>query len=417
MLWRSVGLLLVASCTYACGSDDGASELPNALPFGSPGASDDAGGDAGTRHDLDASSKPSTRADATMVWLEDPLNADSACAAASVSAEQVVVQEQVQVEVEVQVPAPVALYIMMDKSLSMQTSGIWTPAVEAMTKFVHDPGSAGIDVALQYFPGGGQCNGSGYSTPAVALGTLPGNANALANSLAGQSANGFGTPIEGALRGVTGYCKAFQAAHPLEKCIAVLVTDGKPELDGCNDNAAQLAAIAGTAWTQDKVRTFAVGLQGADFGLLDNIAKLGGAKDCDPTSARYACDVSGGTDKLSTALATIRDTVATTMPQTVLQTQVKERPLECEWQMPVPAAGVAVDKDRVNVTLSGGSAAQLSLGRVADAASCQAGAWYFDAPAAPTRIIACPATCDTIKASGYTAVNILLGCETHLLLL
>jgi Mg-chelatase subunit ChlD len=415
---RSHWLFLLAPMVVSCGAEgdalpDDGNELPSLI-----GAPTDAGSDAGA---ADAS-KPRPRSDGSVGAVggggtDDPLTEGSACAASSLAAEQVIVEEEVQVEVEVTKPAPVALYVMLDKSSSMATSNLWTPATKALSDFIVSPASSGMDMALQYFPGGGQCNGTGYSTPAVALGRLPAHAGALTASIDKQNADGFGTPIEGALRGVTDYCKTFQANNAKERCVAVLVTDGVPQFDGCEHDNAKLAAIADAAWKQFQVRTFAVGLKGADFTLLDLIAKAGGAADCDPSSARFACDVSSGADKLSTALAKIRDTVATVEVHTELQTTTKPRPLECTWKMPLPSAGLEVDSGRVNVTLSGGSSLALDLGRVPSESNCRAGAWYFDVPSAPERIIACPQTCDTIKSAGYTDVKILLGCQTNLILL
>jgi hypothetical protein len=43
------------------------------------------------------------------------------------------------------------------------------------------------------------------------------------------------------------------------------------------------------------------------------------------------------------------------------------------------------------------------------------GGWYYDvAPAAgtPTRILACPATCEKFKAEREPKVNLVFGCET-----
>jgi hypothetical protein len=413
-----IGWLLLCTPLAACGATaEPSSEDPTELPFGmgpltDSAVAEDAGGrDAG-------SSKPSARLDGSVGQTPiDVLDEDSACAAASVAAEQVVVEEQVQVAVEVKSPAPVALYVMFDKSLSMSLSNLWTPAVQAFTGFVHDPASSGMDLALQYFPSGGACNGTGYSTPAVALGRLPGHANALTTSIGQESPTGIGTPIEGALRGATTYCKTFQAAHPDERCVAVLVTDGRPEYDSCEKDSTKLAAIADQAWKQSQVRTFAVGLSGADFTLLDKIAVAGGASDCDPNSARFSCDVSSGPERLTAALTKIRDTVTTVTTHTELQTTTQTRPLECEWRMPTPQAGAELDAERVNVTLSGGSAGTHALGRVPNLAACSSDAWYYDVPSAPTRIVACPQTCETIKSGGYADVKILLGCQTQVILL
>jgi hypothetical protein len=406
-------LVLSASLAYGCGSDDGAdSKLPQ-LPFEHP-ASDGGELDGSVSKDAGAdATKPITKRDGSAQGDSgDPLTDDNACAATSVAAQQVVVTEQVPVTTTIETPAPVALYIMFDNSMSMGgppwgAANIWPAAVSAIKSFVNDTSSAGIDVALQYFPSGGQCGGAGYNTPAVALGRLPARAAGIASSLDNHSANGLSTPTEGALRGATQFCTTFQAAHSDEKCIAVLVTDGEP--NGCDGNADHLATIASDAFAAG-VRTFTVGLNGADFTLLDKIAKAGGAADCDPNSARFSCDVSASADKLSEALGKIRESVKTTVTHTETVTKTETHPLDCTWVMPTPTGSDALDKDRVNVTLSGQQT--LALGRVPTVDKCQDGAWYYDNNDAPTQINACPTTCDAIKAGTYTDVKILLGCES-----
>ena len=186
------------------------------------------------------------------------LNPDSACANLDVKADRI----------------PVAMYIMLDKSGSMNTGGKWTAAKSGLQQFVNDPKSAGIKVGLQYFPGGGQCDGSGYNQPAVPLAALPGNAQPIINSLNNTSPSGT-TPTEGALRGLTQFCKSYETAHPAEKCVGLLVTDGDP--NGCNNGQSFLAGIASTAYSgSPSVLTFTMGMQGATFSFLDAVAKAGG---------------------------------------------------------------------------------------------------------------------------------------------
>jgi hypothetical protein len=437
-------VIALGACANAGSDSDGDGSEPGVAGSGSgSGSNDDLFGNADGANGPHKPGGAIAGAAADPGMSDDPLTGDNACAASSLAAEQVVIEQEVEVEievpvevevqvevpVEVEVEAPVAMYVMFDKSLSMSTGGLWTPAVNAMSGFLQSADSSGIDVALQYFPiGGGSCStGAGYKTPAVGLGRLPSNADALVSSLDEQNANGIGTPIEGALRGVTEYCKTFQQNNGDERCVAVLVTDGKPELaSGCSEDDDTLAAIAGDAWTQHQVKTFAVGLQGADFTLLDKIALQGGAVDCAPNSARFACDISGGADQLSAALAKIRDTIVTTeiRTETRIETQIethteiqkqmvtKQVALECEWAMPEVHAGVEVDPTRVNVRASGGEGGELALGRVPDADHCADNGWYYDNAIAPSRLIACQQTCDAIQSGGHTAIEVLLGCAT-----
>jgi len=358
--------------------------------------------------------------DAGMLTYETPDASDTnpgQCGASSFAAQQVVVNTEVQVTTQVTTVKPVALYIMFDQSLSMTLSNIWNPAVTSIKTFVADDKSKGLSVGLQYFPLSGAINkaacstGNPYSTPAVAMGALPGQSQAISDSLDSHNASGIGTPIEGALRGVTEYCKTYQAAHPEQQCVAVLVTDGKPEFDtGCVENQDQLAAIAAAAHTAG-ITTFAVGLKGADFTLLDKIAKAGGAPDCDTTVATYACDVSGNADKLVTALASIRDTVVTTETHPVVMTHTEETKLPCEWVIPTPPAGQVFDPNKVNIRLTAPELAT-TFARVDSTDKCTANAWHFDNASAPTRLVACPQTCDRINATVGGKIDVLLGCAT-----
>lgn len=360
---------------------------------------------------------PAPLPDAGSVAPEHPIEEvprEGECGASSFEAQQVVVQREVQVESQVTVVKPVALYIMFDQSWSMKMGGanLWDPAVAAIKSFTSDEDSKGLGVGLQFFPiSGGACNGNGYKAPAVSVGALPEQASKIAQSLDAHDPTGnIGTPIEGALRGSTEFCKQYQKDHPEEQCVAVLVTDGKPEYDGCEKSSDTLAAIAKSAHDAG-VTTFAVGLQGADFALLDKIAKQGGAPDCDPNSSAYACNVSSGADKLADALTSIRDTVVKTEIKTVVETHVEESQLPCEWAIPAQPEGQIFDRDKVNVRLTSGDK-KTTFVRVGSEGACRADAWRFDDPSAPTRILACPALCDRIEAEPQAKLEVLLGCAT-----
>jgi hypothetical protein len=343
------------------------------------------------------------------------LDLDAACGTSSVEAEQIVIMNEIIIEEMITEVQPIAMYVMLDQSLSMQLAGLWDPAKVALKAFVDDPSSAGVDLALEYFPAPfgdviGECNGAGYSEPAVPIGRLPDHAPAIHASLdALVAAGGGGTPIEGALRGATEFCKTFQAANPMEKCIAVLVTDGVPEL-GCSEDYAVITQIATDAQAAG-VMTFAVGLAGADFALLDMIAMAGGAADCSDAADRFACDVSGGASQLVDALNNIRDVVTTTTTRTEVTTEIENVPLECEWAIP-EEGDRQFDKMLVNVELSSPGGGEVALGYVPDEGSCAARGWFYDDDDAPTRIIACEETCELIQSTELAKVDILLGCET-----
>jgi hypothetical protein len=182
-----------------------------------------------------------------------------------------------------------------------------------------------------------------------------------------------------------------------------------PEL-GCSEDYSVITQVAADAQAAG-VMTFAVGLAGADFALLDMIAMAGGAEDCSGAGDRFACDVSGGAAQLVEALNNIRDVVTTTMTRTEVMTVIEETPLECEWAIP-EEGDRQFDKMLVNVELSSPGGGEVALGNVPSEDDCAARGWYYDDFDAPTRIIACEETCGLIQSTAQAKVDILLGCET-----
>lgn len=353
---------------------------------------------------------------------------DGSCAATTVQAEKLEAVIEVPVEEEVVVPS--VFYLMLDSSGSMDVEapelqsileqirrGLpptvltkWEFAVASLKSFLADPASVGIELALGFFPGAGLCDGQGYDVPTAPLGVLPDNARRLSAALDARQPNG-GTPLEGALRGATGFCLAYNAANPNASCVAVLITDGAAE-DCDARSAAQLASIAADAAQRDVI-TFAAGMQGADFAVLDAIGQAGGG-DCDPSTPGFACDLTADSDAFAAALKGIRDRTRT---QTRIETRIEEQRtvLPCEWEIPAAPAGEIFDRARVNVQLTTPGVPAIAVANVPNAAACgDVGGWYYDDPAAPSSVAACPNTCDLLRALPDSRVDLLLGCVTQL---
>jgi hypothetical protein len=345
------------------------------------------------------------------------------CIPFSVDPKPIEVATETQVPYQVMVPKPVAVYFMLDKSGSMDdTEGNppvrkWDTAVDAINTFVNDSNSEGINVALQYFSGTGPCDGSVYDTPAVPMGPLPDNAANISTSLA-ATAPGGNTPTEGALRGLTQFCIGFQAANTDVPCVGVFITDGRPT--ACNEDSNALVTIAQDAYANNDVRTFTVGMQGdTDFVLLDNIAMWGGT-DCTPNPDGTAnpadghyCDVrpdSGMT--LLQAVEAIRDAVTVLEERTEYRTEIVYVTTECEWGIPDLPGDVDFDADRVYVIVTKSGQDDLLVRRVTGETKCDDSpdGWYYDDPADPTRIIACPQTCDMLEAMTGEAVSLIFDC-------
>ncbi len=376
----------------------------------------------------------------------DPITEDSACAATELIPEVVEVEVPKEITITTEMLAPVAIYIVLDNSGSMDDdadggegteNSKWNQAAGAITDFVNDPTSDGINVGIQYFhpPDAGgnrennpaECDGSAHSQPDVDVAVLPDNASAIVDSLAGTEPDGS-TPTVGALTGGIGFCQARQEANPDEKCVVVLVTDGQPRgcgLDNeCNGGgndcvdpnaAATLTPIAADGLTTG-VQTFTVGMDGVNddgFNLLNAIAIAGGT-DCTPDDAgAEACDVSAsGSASLLEALTGIRDIVTVTETVTETMTVVETQTLECQWGIPEVPEGETFDPGLVNVTLSIAGAEAEPLGAVEDEDACEnvESGWYFDDPDDPNQILACPQSCTAIEEAEEPVVQILLGC-------
>jgi hypothetical protein len=354
------------------------------------------------------------------------MDEEDICAGKKVDPEPVEITVETLVPYEVVVPEPIAVYIMLDKTGSMDdrnTPTKWQVAVDAINTFVNDPDSAFINVALQYFSGNDQglCDGVAWSTPAVPMGPLPDNAPNISASLAATSPGG-NTPIEGALRGLTQFCTQFQAQNPDIKCVGVLISDGRPT--SCNQDSQFLVDIAANAYANSDVRTFTVGMQGdTDFVLLDNIALWGGT-DCTPNPDGTAnpadghyCDVRPGSGMtLLQAFEAIRSFVTTLEERTEYRTEVTSKISECEWGIPDPPEGETFDKDMVNVIFSQPDEDDITIPRVDSQEECAdvSDGWYYDDPEEPTQLISCEQTCEFITSVEGAVIDIQFGCETEI---
>ncbi|HVU03980.1 MAG TPA: vWA domain-containing protein [Polyangiaceae bacterium] len=283
---------------------------------------------------------------------------------------------------------PVALsaidvYLMVDQSSSMGdvvTDGggsAWGALETGLSAFVGDPRAAGMSVGIQYFPLAGEAPascGADYATPEVDLGALPGNADALTQSIGKHSPFGF-TPTGPALTGALGHMKTWATSHPDRVPVVVLVTDGFAT-ECAPQQIADIAAVARTAaTTEPRVRTFVVGLNlGANGENLDTIAAAGGT----------------GAAVLMTSLS-----LPTALSSAMLSISVS--PLKCVFELARLADGGAFDPSLVSlrrIPKTGGAATDVpSVASVDECAARGGQGFYFDPPAAPTRVVTCPGTC------------------------
>jgi hypothetical protein len=213
---------------------------------------------------------------------------------------------------------PLALLIMEDRSSSMVgitgNADNWPNATAAVTAFVNDAASTGIDIGLSVFPpmtyndtsNQGDCaGGTDCGSLLVPFGRLPGNGQAMidayttANPTPGGSISFLLTPTECALRGMVNDCLQYMAtSSTAERCVAVLVTDGAPTT--CDTTQADLVQIVKQGHDSGVI-TFTLGLPGADLNFLNQLSVAGGTTQ--------AIDVSAGSQAFVGALNHIRSSL------------------------------------------------------------------------------------------------------------
>jgi len=371
----------------------------------------DAGGDAGTDRPSDAGARHRDIPDVTFNYdgnVEDAgLSQDAACAAVPVLAE----------------PAPLDLYLMLDRSASMTlplqvvpnckvgdtTEARWCYAINALAGFFGAPTSNGMGVALQFFPHGNCgwinateqncctlgdcCNGSDDAVPTVALGQLPVHRQALVNALNAQGPLGTTTPIEAALRGLVAYTG--QAKQPNRSMVAILVTDGEP--NGCELSSDVLENMLSTHRAATGIKTFIIGMDGANFQALEHLAVAGGASPHSTycasgfTSCSFFNVGEGKPEAFVDALQQIQRSVA-----------------GCRFTLPTTDAGIVDPTTLVVNVASPGSPDQKTLKRLGSLTECGEG-WYSD-DATPGQFALCPSTCAAVQVQIGVRIELLAGC-------
>jgi len=181
----------------------------------------------------------------------------------------------------------------------------------------------------------------------------------------------------------------YASAHPENKVVLVLATDGEPS--GCNSSVMNVsdAAAAGLAGTPS-VETYVIGV-GSNLTNLDAIAVAGGTKHA------FLIGDANVQQELLTALTAIQGDV-----------------LPCQYAVPSPDKGNTLDFGKVNVRFTPGSGTgQMEFQKVANAAACTGAKnlWYYDNEAAPTQILLCPDACTMVTSDGMAKVDIVLDCK------
>ncbi|MEZ4370683.1 MAG: vWA domain-containing protein [Polyangiaceae bacterium] len=289
--------------------------------------------------------------------------------------------------------APIDLYVMLDRSCSMDDYGRWDAVTTALTSFVNDTSSDGVGVGIEYFPyddTDSACTRSNYAAPSVNIAPLPANASALALSIANTGPYGWNTPTLPAVRGAVDHARAHQQSSGRRTAV-VLATDGEP--NGCSSDVASVtSAISAGLSSAEAINTFVIGV-GSSAGIsnMNAWAAAGG------TTQAYVVNNSDVAGFIS-ALNNIRATG-----------------FSCSFQIPTPSSGV-IDPAQVNVVFHSSGQPDRVITRVTDASGCDAsGGWYFDDNVAPTQVVLCPATCTQAEGDASAGVELVFGCQSQTL--
>lgn len=314
--------------------------------------------------------------------------------------------------------APLDVFLVLDRTGSMGTDCDYDPvsdptppenskacyATYALADYVTQVMPAtDTRLALQLMSLSSDCTGADYDPAEIPLTTLPVTVeNALVQRISDEDfSGGFGTRIEGGLRGIANYTANNNVDG--REMIGVLITDG--DATECETNTANLAQIISEHLTNTGLRTFIIGMNGATESTLETLAMAGGAEPHDDfcgsldPPCHYWNVGDGSSDALASAL------------QAIAQQAV---PLPCEIDVTglTPPEGEELDYGRVNVTLTD-SATVTTIPQVSSADACPAGelAWYYDDPAEPTLIHLCPDACTAVTEAGDGAqLNVVAGC-------
>ena len=383
-----------------------------------PDAALDASGDAAADGTADAAGDATS--DAPIFTFDSgggdgALTADSACVQTSMAAYE----------------APLDAYIILDMSGSMTQPGFpansaagdcnvgqsvnskWCHSINALSDFFNSPQVVGTRAALNFFStsvSGSECDGDTYSTAVVPLGTgyltLP---NAQFDTALSAKVPYNGTPTSGALKGMVKFTSNATNITAGRVRTQILITDGEPS--SCDTSTWGNNKIIDDHFKATGVRTFLVGMTGANFTWLEAVA-LGG------NGALHATNVGTLTGTCGNGASTCTHWNIGNGEGDVLVEALKairKQAVSCTLTMPTTDAGI-IDPTKISLEyLPKGVAPGQVITRVTDASGCMAdgatGGYYFDNNTAPKVMQLCPSTCTTAQADDKAKFNVLLGCQ------
>ena len=88
----------------------------------------------------------------------------------------------------------------------------------------------------------------------------------------------------------------------------------------------------------------------------------------------------------------------------------------CQWGIPSGSEDGDFDVSEVNVEFTDDSGEAIRLFNVPDDSRCEeaGGGWFYDSADAPTALVACPSTCESLQSDNSGQVSVIFGCPTEI---
>jgi hypothetical protein len=279
------------------------------------------------------------------------------------------------------------LYLMVDSNITLPFVGGWDNLIEGLSIYADHPRAAGTGVGVRFF--GIECSPNTYAMPDAPVAPLPGNASAIRSAFPLP----FNiSPMRPALEGAVLHARSRANAHPEWKQVVVFMTDGFSTDLSCVTTPDSLVDIARDGYDgSPSIPVYVVALASPTIpdnpfdpvdrlGPLEQVALAGGTSEPRPIDLQAPAG-----DVVDALLSVQRDAEP------------------CEYVIPPEAD----DPDQLALSLWNSTDA---LPRVTRRGTCGDGeGYYLDDPAAPTYLVACPATCDRIRTDGNRP-TVLTGC-------
>ncbi len=321
--------------------------------------------------------------------------------------------------------SPVNIHILLDRSTSMNEPADatmpggptrWEAVTEALRAFVMSPQANQARVGLQFFGAMAvdDCSVEKYVTPAVELEPLVANQQAALIAAIDNARPISLTPTAPAVAGALQY--ALQIAQRPENAeiptLMVLASDGIPsECGPVDENGMMIVSFREIIDTLEDysqperdatgnpvrppVLTYLIGTEDLRYNA-ESLADAGGGQ-------AFLVDGAGEGDVQQRFLDALLSIVV--------------KPLDCELDVPqtAPDTGEMIDFDKVRVRFTGAaSGVPIEFPKTYGPGGCGVSqAWFYDDPAAPTRIFFCRNACEALGAGDLLLE---LGCSPTLIL-